>query len=125
EDGIRDRTVTGVQTCALPIYPESGSPLRLCNLALQRQRSHAERSQSESGCSERDRNFVLRGIESAGAVLSRGLAFRPHAGEARQEQFRATRRHRLASYTQYRGAQVLRALLYALRARWTRSSDAH
>src|SRR5437867_5455017 len=25
EDGIRDRTVTGVQTCALPIYTQSGS----------------------------------------------------------------------------------------------------
>ena len=25
EDGIRDRLVTGVQTCALPIYPGSGS----------------------------------------------------------------------------------------------------
>src|SRR5207248_4649753 len=24
EDGIRDRTVTGVQTCALPIYGEDG-----------------------------------------------------------------------------------------------------
>src|SRR5688572_31914371 len=24
EDGIRDLTVTGVQTCALPIYPELG-----------------------------------------------------------------------------------------------------
>src|SRR5207248_7164298 len=24
EDGIRDRTVTGVQTCALPIYPRQG-----------------------------------------------------------------------------------------------------
>src|SRR5437867_5352300 len=25
EDGIRDRTVTGVQTCALPIYPPRGN----------------------------------------------------------------------------------------------------
>src|SRR5207248_4463863 len=24
EDGIRDRTVTGVQTCALPIYSDAG-----------------------------------------------------------------------------------------------------
>src|SRR5207248_7267999 len=28
EDGIRDRTVTGVQTCALPIYVESPSRAR-------------------------------------------------------------------------------------------------
>src|SRR5699024_11546627 len=25
EDGIRDRNVTGVQTCALPIYPAAGN----------------------------------------------------------------------------------------------------
>src|SRR5207245_4787492 len=29
EDGIRDATVTGVQTCALPIYPRSGNELLL------------------------------------------------------------------------------------------------
>src|SRR5207248_7449440 len=28
EDGIRDRTVTGVQTCALPIYERSGNQHR-------------------------------------------------------------------------------------------------
>src|SRR5207249_8620843 len=27
EDGIRDRNVTGVQTCALPIFPEGASRL--------------------------------------------------------------------------------------------------
>src|SRR5207248_7700666 len=27
EDGIRDRTVTGVQTCALPIFALAGAPL--------------------------------------------------------------------------------------------------
>src|SRR5207248_7689740 len=27
EDGIRDRTVTGVQTCALPIYEQADAPL--------------------------------------------------------------------------------------------------
>src|SRR2546430_7958581 len=31
EDGIRDLTVTGVQTCALPIYPELAE--RICGLA--------------------------------------------------------------------------------------------
>src|SRR5699024_11953033 len=29
EDGIRDRNVTGVQTCALPIYHQPNAPLRL------------------------------------------------------------------------------------------------
>ena len=28
EDGIRDRLVTGVQTCALPIYGEAGADSR-------------------------------------------------------------------------------------------------
>src|SRR5256886_6553755 len=32
EDGIRDLTVTGVQTCALPIYPTPGSLLALPSL---------------------------------------------------------------------------------------------
>src|SRR5207248_8921671 len=27
EDGIRDRTVTGVQTCALPIFPDDPDPM--------------------------------------------------------------------------------------------------
>src|SRR5699024_11476530 len=26
DDGIRDRNVTGVQTCALPIFPPAGTP---------------------------------------------------------------------------------------------------
>src|SRR5437867_4661789 len=30
EDGIRDRTVTGVQTCALPIYASSENAWRGC-----------------------------------------------------------------------------------------------
>src|SRR6516165_12379349 len=30
EDGIRDLTVTGVQTCALPIWLASSSPVGLC-----------------------------------------------------------------------------------------------
>src|ERR1041384_8616967 len=28
EDGIRDKLVTGVQTCALPISPDAGAPER-------------------------------------------------------------------------------------------------
>src|SRR2546427_13261215 len=30
EDGIRDLTVTGVQTCALPIYPDRGEAVCQC-----------------------------------------------------------------------------------------------
>src|SRR5207249_9731206 len=35
EDGIRDRNVTGVQTCALPIYSRS-SPIHLGESVIQR-----------------------------------------------------------------------------------------
>src|SRR2546430_8567976 len=37
EDGIRDLTVTGVQTCALPIYEASGGADREVALALMRE----------------------------------------------------------------------------------------
>src|SRR5205823_8608589 len=33
EDGIRDKLVTGVQTCALPIYPDAESALCLVHQA--------------------------------------------------------------------------------------------
>src|SRR5699024_11991910 len=37
EDGIRDRNVTGVQTCALPIYPRNfGRPRRIITVSLSR-----------------------------------------------------------------------------------------
>src|SRR6266540_876354 len=35
EDGIRDRDVTGVQTCALPIWPTAKAQLELVNQAAQ------------------------------------------------------------------------------------------
>src|SRR5437773_9629521 len=52
EDGIRDRDVTGVQTCALPIYPhrtclwreEGNLPANLFRFVLQQGR-FAERSE--------------------------------------------------------------------------------
>src|SRR5207249_6209599 len=34
EDGIRDRNVTGVQTCALPIYLRGDSPTRHVTCAI-------------------------------------------------------------------------------------------
>src|SRR5256886_10451153 len=34
EDGIRDLTVTGVQTCALPIYPDIGLPQQKIDAAM-------------------------------------------------------------------------------------------
>src|SRR5207249_5652514 len=35
EDGIRDRNVTGVQTCALPICPGSQTPATRCMRSLE------------------------------------------------------------------------------------------
>src|SRR5699024_11735077 len=37
EDGIRDRNVTGVQTCALPIYDHDGDPEPFAQVAQQAQ----------------------------------------------------------------------------------------
>src|SRR5438270_1558309 len=34
EDGIRDLTVTGVQTCALPISAVAGPPMRGCRISI-------------------------------------------------------------------------------------------
>src|SRR5438034_6062455 len=36
EDGIRDHCVTGVQTCALPIFSRSGLPKGVFNLVMGR-----------------------------------------------------------------------------------------
>src|SRR2546430_2854189 len=49
EDGIRDLTVTGVQTCALPIFGATGHPLRprrhvvLVRVEARRDPSHGSR----------------------------------------------------------------------------------
>src|SRR5690606_39402054 len=43
EDGIRDFHVTGVQTCALPIFAEQG---RAINASIERQAEAADRAQS-------------------------------------------------------------------------------
>src|SRR5687767_15838202 len=42
EDGIRDKLVTGVQTCALPIW-EGGNEVVLIHTEVQRDRPHAFR----------------------------------------------------------------------------------
>src|SRR2546425_9400492 len=40
EDGIRDKLVTGVQTCALPIYDPAPQPLGEDRRAMQRRLGH-------------------------------------------------------------------------------------
>src|SRR5256886_5031186 len=55
EDGIRDLTVTGVQTCALPIYElgdrcfnDKDSPLLTCDPAMVKRKSSGATAQSLS-----------------------------------------------------------------------------
>src|SRR5699024_11337978 len=54
EDGIRDRNVTGVQTCALPIYVHPGplvlrtDPLKFPSPATDRDRTVSRRSEPSS-----------------------------------------------------------------------------
>src|SRR5437867_10796727 len=72
EDGIRDRTVTGVQTCALPIcsgalaHPTDGGGRRLASLALRIASDIMNRE--EPRCSSRptpNRRFALDKIGRA------------------------------------------------------------
>src|SRR5688572_31321381 len=44
EDGIRDLTVTGVQTCALPIYPQTFAKLGRLNVVPDLQERLAEKA---------------------------------------------------------------------------------
>src|SRR2546427_8957969 len=61
EDGIRDLTVTGVQTCALPISPPGGEPLPdVCARVLQ--------AIGRIGASHRNGDDVL--VVAHGGVIS-------------------------------------------------------
>src|SRR2546430_9262998 len=77
EDGIRDLTVTGVQTCALPIYPEFCCPERL----LQRhgnQPTFTQRSKDSLGL-----GLVRHGNRESKAfevLVTFALAVRCHQG---------------------------------------------
>src|SRR5207248_2905734 len=77
EDGIRDRTVTGVQTCALPIYPAPGA--RVSSARRAGSRGSAQRDQVHLG---RAHEVVLRepadrvGGESDAAVVVADLEVR-------------------------------------------------
>src|SRR2546427_9484155 len=56
EDGIRDLTVTGVQTCALPIWPRESSPKAKPTWS----RSRAAFSGTPAGPGTRRRNWARR-----------------------------------------------------------------
>src|SRR5699024_11564424 len=61
EDGIRDRNVTGVQTCALPILPEVENHLfRIVQELLSNSLRHAKAQIIECHLYEKDRNIYLR-----------------------------------------------------------------
>src|SRR6266481_2274849 len=59
EDGIRDGTVTGVQTCALPIWMSSGSS---GSIAMQPETwkppMHTDRPASRNGCARSEERRV-------------------------------------------------------------------
>src|SRR2546429_9492148 len=75
EDGIRDVAVTGVQTCALPIY---GGSQRLCTARLVRSRSLGAGQTSRAG------SFALPG-NSGSLKLSPGRAWRSEEGRGGEE----------------------------------------
>src|SRR5207249_6479544 len=72
EDGIRDRNVTGVQTCALPIYRILGVHLALRAIAgeLEKQRDLLARA-SKNGEEEAVRKEIKAQIEKLEAQRER------------------------------------------------------
>src|SRR5437868_14933721 len=86
EDGIRSRNVTGVQTCALPIFPLAR--LRaLGDLAERAQPGERDRRHAPTGEHERDRKSVVEG-KSGKSAAGRGGA------KERRERARAAERRR-------------------------------
>src|SRR5699024_11901080 len=67
EDGIRDRNVTGVQTCALPISPALSDPPTVRDTVDAR---HHRRAASNIAVTPRDVDFVGTGDRSAPATTS-------------------------------------------------------
>src|SRR3989442_15736528 len=67
EDGIRDADVTGVQTCALPIYFERASPRRSARAPGDADEGRSEGAQRAQRLEERrDARVVPRGEEFEG-----------------------------------------------------------
>src|SRR2546430_10385500 len=64
EDGIRDLTVTGVQTCALPIWSSNGS-----GISLRKERSNDERKRHrpQRRCSSHSTAGGIAGICTSAA----------------------------------------------------------
>src|SRR2546427_12584322 len=95
EDGIRDLTVTGVQTCALPIWDGSGCFRRGPSArGSPRSSSRCRRPPAETrggGCSARSRSGERRGGEEG---RSRGAPDHLKKKKTTGEATAATQRHR-------------------------------
>src|SRR5688572_32854363 len=74
EDGIRDLTVTGVQTCALPIWPR---PARIVRLRP----SGALRGADAEGAGRRARAGAARRRRRGGALPARGRSEERRVGK--------------------------------------------
>src|SRR2546430_3941014 len=108
EDGIRDLTVTGVQTCALPIFTRRLDPrLRLSRITV----TFHDRALRQGVGSVRDLRG-LRGLDSAEPARGRVLGRRAHPS-------RGVGRERGAHRVAYPGLQLpaTRAPALCLRVR--------
>src|SRR5437867_13187551 len=90
EDGIRDRTVTGVQTCALPIYPETAAAVRAILEDVRARGDEAVREQArrldqvdlEAGAWERSEERRVGGVAGMGSQLADTVAVAHKSGKS-------------------------------------------
>src|SRR5207248_5750692 len=87
EDGIRDRTVTGVQTCALPISSTAETAILIVEDVTERERARqSEREFVENAAHEL--RTPLAAIVSVMDVLESGAKDIPEARDRRSEERR-------------------------------------
>src|SRR5207248_6065365 len=94
EDGIRDRTVTGVQTCALPIFGLRASDRRLDDRGQHRSRA-ADRPVAADRRADQAREAAALARSADAADLSR-QAPRPRQGDRKSTRLNSS--HRTISY---------------------------
>src|SRR5438094_6164609 len=82
EDGIRDRTVTGVQTCALPIYPSQSFDTSRVELLLKELATAATHAQLIVASHEDDRfePFIDTYFTAGSYRVLHVVDFTPEAG---------------------------------------------
>src|SRR2546425_402406 len=84
EDGIRDKLVTGVQTCVLPISPRIGGPARAG-------RTPARAGHRRRGPARRDPGGTARGDRRTGSTRPPGCRARGPPGRRRSRRGGARR----------------------------------